>query len=541
MEDFLKEDRGERSADACLVPTGTNVDAPTFAPYADALYLNNQKIINDTMFFVFAPTAYFTYYWTVVKRNLEWYHGYVPGIHNFGVLSSQTGTALCRMAAELTAASGISFEGDEAAETFLSKFYKDNNIAAVLAQHLPIQNAIGFMLTKVDIAADGQLSIGFVDGNRYFAQCDSRRNVTAFKACINFISADVSDIGDCSRGDRNGYFLVEERFYRKGKPCVRYRVYHGAVLATAPTYPSGGEVGLDEKDLPRHVRQMLKRNYVGKLNTIYELPFDDLGARVTPISLSATGVEDYHCFADGMLANCHTQLFELDLTKTQKSEHKYLAQDFLVMPERMIMQPTGDRYRDMIQRGDGYGSINKRIAKGATYSDPQKEAPFLYSPTRQIDAYNQDINQILNEIAGQCRFSPATVAGFLRPGVEITATQVTDDRDITRQTIKQRRELIANDLNYCNRIILKHYLGRDDVDCSVVFREGSLSNPSLDTDIIIKKMNAHLITHQMAVEEANPQLSKREAEKVYETAAAEAKAQQQQPFDGLDELLGASE
>lgn len=541
MEDFLREDRSGRSADACLVPTGTNVDAPTFAPYADALFLNSQKIINDTMFFVFAPTAYFTYYWTVVKRNLEWYHGYVPGIHNFGVLPSQTGTALCRMAAELTAASGISFEGDEAAETFLAKFYKDNNIAAVLAQHLPIQNAIGFMLTKVDIAADGQLTIGFVDGNRYFAQCDSRRNVTAFKACINFISADVSDIGDCSRGDRNGYFLVEERFYRKGKPCVRYRIYHGAVLATAPTYPSGGEVGLDEKDLPRHVRQMLKRNYVGKLNTIYELPFDDLGARVTPISLSATGVEDYHCFADGMLANCHTQLFELDLTKTQKSEHKYLAQDFLVMPERMIMQPTGDRYRDMIQRGDGYGSINKRIAKGATYSDPQKEAPFLYSPTRQIDAYNQDINQILNEIAGQCRFSPATVAGFLRPGVEITATQVTDDRDITRQTIKQRRELIANDLNYCNRIILKHYLGRNNVDCSVVFREGSLSNPSLDTDIIIKKMNAHLITHQMAVEEANPQLSKREAEKVYETAAAEAKAQQQQPFDGLDGLLGASE
>ena len=55
------------------------------------------------------------------------------------------------------------------------------------------------------------------------------------------------------------------------------------------------------------------------------------------------------------------------------------------------------------------------------------------------------------------------------------------------------------------------------------------------------KMNAHLITHQMAVEEANPQLSKREAEKVYETAAAEAQAQQQQPFDGLDGLLGASE
>lgn len=533
-EDFFKEERGGLQTTESLLPT-EDAGQPTFAPYATAMFQNNAKIINDTMFFAFAPTPYYTYYWTVVKRNLDWYHGFVPGIHDNGILSSQTGSALCSMAAELTASGGITFEGDERAEAFLAKFYKERNVLGNLAQRLPVHNAIGFMLTKVDVDEKGNLDISFVPGHRYYAQCDNKRNVLAFKACINFVSADVSDRGDNSQASREGYFLVEERFYRHNRPCVRYRVYRGPVLATAPLYPAGGDMGLDERELPAHVRAMLKRSFAPKLNTIYELPFDDLGARVTTISLSATGMDDYACFADGMLANCQTQLFELDLTKTQKSEHKYLAQDFLVLPETMTLAPVGDRARaECLERGNSFAYINRRIGKSAHYADPTKAAPFLYSPARQIDAYNQDIVQILNEIAAQTDFSPATIAGFLRPGVEITATQVTDDKDRTRQTIKTRRELLAKDLNYCNKIILKHYLGIDNVDVATVFREGSLSNPTLDTDIIIKKLNAHLITHQMAVEEANPQLSKREAEKVYLQAAEEQKEQQSQPFDGLD-------
>lgn len=537
--EYMKEEKQSGVIESESLCPSEEPSKPTFAPIANAMFLNKQKTLNDTMFFVFAPTAYFTYYWTVVKNNIDWYRGFVPGIHNQGILSMQTGARLCDMAAKLTMSGGITFEGAERAEAFLSAFYKARNVQARLSKELPLQNAIGFMLTKVDCNKDGDLDISFVAGNRYFAQCDNRGRVLAFNACIAFVSADVTDNGDNSQSGRNGYYLVEERFYRRGKPCMRYRVYYGAVLATAPTFPNDkGNKGLRREDLPKHVIAMLNRYYIDDLNTIYELPFDEIGAFITPISFSAAGMEDYKCFADGMLANCTTQLYLLDLTETQKNEHKYLAQDFIVMPDTMTVTLSGDRERErQLLTGGGYGGLNKRIAKGAHYSDPTHEAPFLYSPSRQISAYNDDINQLYNEIAAQTDFSPVTIAGYLHNGAEKTATEVTADENATRRTVMSRRELLTNVLNQCNNIIMKHYGITEDgkpLACATVFRAGAMSNPKLETDLIVTKLQNHLITRQMAVEEANPQLSKRDAQKVYEQAAEEMKEEQSQPFGGLD-------
>lgn len=541
-EDFMREDNGASVIDSdVLVPTESNGDT-LFAPYCSADFLNNSKIINDTLFFTFAPTAYLTYYWTVVRTNMQWYNGYVSGIHDQGILSSKTGARICKMSANLTLGGGISFQGKETQENFLTEFYKKRKIYPKLKRVAPLLNAVGFMLSKVDINAKGELDVSFIPGNRYFAQCDSDGNVLEFYACIVFISADSNRVNNSGKERMNGYSLVEERFYIKGMPCVRYRIYEGAVLATAPTY--GGEQGtkgIDIEGLPIYVQDIIRSKLAGyKLNSIYKLPFKSIGARVTRNSFSATGVDDYACFADSTLADCHTQLYELDLTKTQKSEHKYLCQDFMVMPEQMIMQPVGDRAtadRAAVARAEGrngYGGINKRIAKGARYSDPTKETPFLYSPQLKVADYNADIMQIHNEIAAQTEFSPVTIAGYLRNGVEKTATEITADENATRLTIRTKRELIAEDLNYLNSLILDHYGIGDGSECSAVFKEGSLSNPSLETELIIRKLESGLITRQMAIEEANPQLSRRECERVVKQTAQEQASRQSQPFDGLD-------
>ncbi len=63
-----------------------------------------------------------------------------------------------------------------------------------------------------------------------------------------------------------------------------------------------------------------------------------------------------------------------------------------------------------------------------------------------------------------------------------------------------------------------------------------LSNPRLETELIIRKLESGLVTRQMAIEDANPQLSKRECERVAQVANEEMTAQQAQPFDGLDAL-----
>ena len=54
---------------------------------------------------------------------------------------------------------------------------------------------------------------------------------------------------------------------------------------------------------------------------------------------------------------------------------------------------------------------------------PTKAVPFVYSPPLKIADYNADIMQIHNEIAVQTEFSPVTIAGYLRNGVEKTAKE----------------------------------------------------------------------------------------------------------------------
>ncbi len=539
-EDFMRDETPTGIDTKVLVPSESG-SGPMFAPYCTADFLNNSKIINDTLFFTFAPPAYLTYYWTIVRRNMEWFNGYVAGIHDQGILSSKTGARICKMSANLTLGGGISFQGSEEAETFLTDFYKRRKIYPKLKRVAPLLNAVGFMLSKVDINEKGELDISFISGNRYFAQCDADGNVLEFYACIVFVTADTNEVNNGQESSRTGYSLVEERFYIKGKPCVRYRIYEGAILATAPTYSNdskdGSVRGIKYEDLPSHVQQAIKDKLAGReLNKVYALPFESIGARVTRNSFSATGVDDYACFADSTLADCHTQLYELDLTKTQKSEHKYLNQDFMVMPDQMIMELAGDNVKAKYHESrNGLNGVNKRIAKGARYSDPTKETPYVYSPPLKIADYNADIMQIHNEIAAQTEFSPVTIAGYLRNGVEKTATEITADENATRLTIRTKRELIAEDLNYLNGIILKHYgVSEDGSECSAVFKEGSLSNPRLETELIIRKLENGLITRQMAIEDANPQLSKRECERVAQVASEEMTAQQAQPFDGLN-------
>ena len=539
MDDFLREDTPSGVNSEVLVPTESS-DGPMFGPYCSADFLNNSKVINDTLFFTFAPSAYMTYYWTIVRRNMEWYNGYVAGIHNQGILSSKTGARICKMSANLTLGGGISFQGAEEQEAFLTDFYKKRKIYPKLKRVAPLLNAVGFMLSKVDVNAKGELDVSFIPGNRYFAQCDSDGNVLEFYACIVFVTADTNKANNGQQTSERGYSLVEERFYVGKRPCVRYRIYEGAILATAPTYGAdngSSTKGISYNNLPPYVQTAIKDKLAGyKLNKIYALPFENIGARVTRNSFSATGVDDYACFADSTLADCHTQLYELDLTKTQKSEHKYINQDFMVLPEQMVMQPVGDRAKaERLERNNGFNGVNKRIAKGARYSDPTKETPFVYSPPLKITDYNADIMQIHNEIAAQTEFSPVTIAGYLRNGVEKTATEITADENATRLTIRTKRELIAEDLNFLNGIILKHYgISEDGSQCSAVFKEGSLSNPKLETELIIRKLDSGLITRQMAIEEANPQLSKRECEKVAQDTSKEMSARQSQPFDGLD-------
>ncbi len=552
MADFyqIAEDANSNAVESKEMLVPTSPAEPIFGAWCSADFLNNEKVINSTAFFTFAPYEYVTYYWTVVRRNLEWYNGYVWGIHNKGILSSKIGAAVCDISAMLTLSGGIRFKGNRKAKDFMAAFATKRRLEAKLKQKLPIHNAIGFTLAKIDVEGNGQLDINFVQGNRYFAQVDNENNVTATYALIMILTANPLCVTVSE--ETRGYYLVEERFYRKDKPCIRYRMYEGPILATSPMFGDiggrrDGTRGIEFEHLPGHVKAFVLRRFKRNiLNKTFYLPFDNLGVVVLKNRYAATGMDEYGCFADSTLAKAGEALYEYDLTTTQKEESKYLSKDFAVIPAEMISQaPAGvagdERRAYALEVASSINSgLDGRIVKRAQYMDPTDASPFIYQVPLKTDDYGNELDRILNKIAMLTGLSPATLAGYLHNGVEKTATEVTADKDNTRLTVKNSRELLVDGLNELSKTVLKYYgfvnaKGKP-LDCQIVFNEGALSNPYQEVELIRNLKDAGLIDNKTAIAKANPDLDEEAVEEMYALILEEQRQAQAQPFDGLDNL-----
>ncbi|MEG1519620.1 MAG: hypothetical protein RR458_01410, partial [Clostridia bacterium] len=391
MADFFEDRLTTQYSTDRLTPNDEGDDI--FGAWVSAEFQNRSKIINGTNFFTFAPSSFLSYYWNIVKYNLEWYYGHVWGVHNKGIFSSKSGAKICKMSAQLTTNGGYRFEGDKTAEKFLSAFNIKSRLERKLKAELPLLNAIGFCLAKVDLQRDRNCDITFVAGNKYFAQIDNETNVTAFRALIKLVTADV--VGD---EDGEGFYLVEERYYKKGKPIQRYRIYRGPIIATSPMQGErGSSKGLNFNELPE-AAQIVVRREIGEdnLNKEFVLPFSTIGAAVILNTFAATGMEEYKQFADSTLADVHTALYNLDWTETLKNEHKYISQDFVSMPGSTIPQGGyqgryADESRDVAESMSKLAGFNKRLVKRAVGVDPESSVPFVYSPTLKIAEYNADI------------------------------------------------------------------------------------------------------------------------------------------------------
>lgn len=91
-----------------------------------------------------------------------------------------------------------------------------------------------------------------------------------------------------------------------------------------------------------------------KLGEVYLLPFKNyIGAEVILNSSVVTGI-DFNGFSDSTLADCHTQLFQYDITNTQKEGNKYFAQTGVLIPDNMIPpeitnNPSGNAQQKFLQ------------------------------------------------------------------------------------------------------------------------------------------------------------------------------------------------
>lgn len=522
-EDFTPSERGKN----------------IFGPWTSAEWMNNSKVINTTNFFTFIRPQFQTYFWTIVRRNLEWYNGFVYGIHNKGILSSRIGTTICNMSAQLTLSGGFRFEGNERAKTFLTDFAKRQRMSARLKQALPIHNAIGFTLAKLDILANNRVDISYLPGNRYDVMTDDDGNVLSFRAYIKMWTADPLN-------NETGYYLIEERVMHDGVPYARYGVWKAPIIASAPVF--GAKTSDDSAtrseyippELERYVIRRYGKNIIGKT---FRLPWRNIGAVVLKNSYSATGMDDYTSFSDSTIANCGTEMYQYDLTITQKEEHKYICQDFVAVPDTFINE-QGDRgIAQWCEQNNT--SFNSRLVKRINYLDPTKSVPFIYQSQLKLEEYGNEADRLLNRIASAAHFSPVTIAAYLTGGAMKTAREVTADENATRLTITDKRELLQDGHNQLLQEVLIYYGLVDEhgeaLDFNMVFNAGALSNPYQEAELLLQKKRGGLISERSAVAKANPELSDEEVDKMIEDIHADAERMQSLAFGQENDPSGMFE
>ena len=474
--------------------------------------------------------------WKVVRRNMWWWRGFVPGIHDKGVLPSKLGSRICKRIGELIMLGGFRVEGFDVGEKFLETFIDNSQVRLKLTKHLPRLNAIGNMLAKLDFKADNKIGMNFVSGNKYFAIVDEDQVVHQFRALIEYIGPEPVNDVNLSTKQEEGYFLCEERKLEGTKAYQRYALYKAPASMTTAAFMNYKEA----RGVPKRIQSRVEK-VLGdcKLGEVYLLPFKNyIGAEVILNSSVVTGI-DFNGFSDSTLADCHTQLFQYDITNTQKEGNKYFAQTGVLIPDNMIPpeitnNPSGNAQQKFLQNQQ---TLDGRIYKKVPYLDSkQQQHPEFFQAQNQSSIYNEDLKEIEATIATMCGLTPTALAGNLMANGDRTATEVLNNDDITRATIEQKRDLIREPMTRLFKEVLKYYEIYNDgsvEDIEMVFNSSVMGNPERETNDITAQINGGIMSRKTGIARKNRSYSKKEVEEELKQIEEEAEKKLQIGTDGL--------
>lgn len=509
-----------------------------YTPYALDQFITAEKVFYDNAFYMFAPEEYRSYLWYVEQRNLFWFRGYFPGLHNRGIISAKLGTRVCKRLGELTMSGGFRVEGFEAGEKFLEKYIKDNKIKSKLNKIAPMLNATGRCLATLGFRADNGLSMNFLESTKYFARVDEEGDIQHYIALVAYISPEeIKALGSNERKGNEGYYLIEQRKMYGTKCYQRYVLYKAPGYMIQPIFGLQSEVKKPTKRVFDIVRSKLGARELG---AIYELPFKNHIGAVVILNSQASSFISENGFSDSSIADAHTALAQFDITNTQKDGNKYLAQTGVLIPEIMIPpeianNPSGNVQGNYLRNQE---QLDKRIYKQVPYLDGKGEQkPIFYQAENQSSIYNEDLKEIEAMIATLCGMTPTALAGNLNSNGDRTATEVLNEDAITRTTVEMKRDLIAEPMTRMFRWVLEHYeikdMGAASNDIDMVFNNSVLNNPKAETEDIIQQLNSGIMAKRTAISRKNKNYNQSEIDKELKEIKEDEQSRQAQQWTGF--------
>lgn len=443
-----------------------------FGLNAQATY---NPIIRDS-FYALVPSDFKFYYMNTIRRALQWYQGYVPEVHNpaVGIPATCIGNTIVKEIAKLTTSGDVMFESK----------YKETSNTTDPDKLMPVNET----LTKFNKWADGcsfqdtikelieysaaggtSAGVAYINEDRdlylmpyridqFFYRVSFSGNVVDYTGFIGFYTAKVDNGTGRKETDAN-FYLVERRYYKDGKPFMKYAIHRGiGNVVSGLSFDIRDTSEMQWIQLPRSVQKWLMRDFNGiKFGVEQEINFtDDLGVII--MKWTAENRIPEVRMGESVLLNIVAYLQAYEYAEAAMWTDMYLGRGKIIMPEefRNPSEAPSSFY-------SGYDSIMFTKYPYKNYND---QKPMSVQFELRAEEWSRVRNNIAEKMAATIGVSGSDIFSYLRDvsGGSKTATQIAAESQKTISYIYEKRSLIKSALRKFVNLWKSYYKAEDDIE-----------------------------------------------------------------------------
>ncbi len=470
------------------------------------------NFINASQYYSKLDPFFINYMNTVVRPCVAYMSGAADGIVNSG-LKMNVGQTIKKTAVHLIKGDKVIFDGDDEPCKIISDKWSSSVNFDRFYEGMIDNLMAGTTIIKLNKDLLGRCVPTSERVDRFYSTTDDCGNVVRV-VIFNSLLYKM----DFGKAISNSFWLVEERFYKKGKPHVRYKVQVKTGVAGQEILPTIHGDGVPEKDLPEEVQAMVKSRNI-KLNKETPLPFRD-GLGVWNVTLTANNsCVPGLAMGDPLLYGVLDLLWSVDVVFSGTLTDVILGKGKILVPKRFLQTVTSELNRAGLKTQVGDNSLSERIMTRTDLQNDQDDS-FVYVATERdkdfppqnvqfdirSEAYRGMLELYLRQIVSHCGFAPTSVFPFLADGSTKTATEVTAEENLTRGTVQSVHQIISTPLNrMINEVLYQLYkdCGKEYTGSVKIKLSDYIGNPLLRDQNIRENYTAGLLPQDKAIQQIN--------------------------------------
>lgn len=499
-----------------------------------------ENFVNTSLYYANLDPFFINYMTRVIRPCMAYSCGSADGLVNSGV-KMNVGYAMKKSATRLLKGEKVIFEGDDI-DTRILNDYWTNSVDFDTFLETAIENMLdGTTVVKLNKDANGRCIPTATRCDRYYATTDDCGNICHIIFLNSFLfSEKFGNSTDFS------YWLVEERYFKNGKPYVRYKVQHKSGTAGREVLPTINGDGIGVKSLPEAVRDTLKLKGITSLNKELSLPFrDGLGCwtlRRTATNSCVPGL----AMGDPLLYGALDILWAIDTVFSGSIVDVLLGKGKILVPKKYLQSIRADFQAMGIKTDKAFKLANTEYMNDTDdslvyiYTEHDKDfTPQSIQFDIRAEQYKGMLEIYLRQLAVHCGFAPASIFPFLADNSTKTATEVTAEENLTRGTVQTTHQRMSSVIDrLVNEVLYQLYrdIGQEYNGNIKTKLSDYIGNPLQRDQNIRENFIAGILPREVAIQRAN-NISDAETKDYLAKINAEQEAQrsaEQEPFMNFD-------